>query len=290
MHVCRAYSLWIFRWYLTIAFNDLPSRSELLINDRSRRNVDDNSSHDKHFDDDCRSMEEYAVCDPTQGGVCRNRSCVSVCSTAGPQFRQCSCPNDEDRFCYLCCGSPDRPCRPAQDYSIFKPNGELWERDICSRCRSWPDGLYCDDRDRRRVCANGKCVANVCHDKPEGSYCDLQKLKMCVDGECRDPCREVAPHLLTCECDDFRSDDRCQLCCFDPSTKRCENAFARYQIINKNKRPIFRDGLRCRPGATCNKYGLCGAANLAVRHWTDKLTIELSIGFIFLIMNIQTIL
>lgn len=212
---------------------------------------------------DCAGSADMTICDPTAGGICRNQTCVSACSTRF--YKPCKCPEEEDKFCYLCCGSTTHSCKPAQDYHIYKPNGEIWERDSCSRCRSWPNGLSCDDRDSKRVCSNGKCVANICHGRPEGSYCDLRKDKICTDGECRDMCKEIASTLMTCECDE-QSDDRCQLCCYDPSTKRCENAYQKYSIKNKDKRPVFRDGLICRRGLTCNKYGLCSGATFGLSH------------------------
>uniref|UniRef100_A0A915J5I6 Uncharacterized protein n=1 Tax=Romanomermis culicivorax TaxID=13658 RepID=A0A915J5I6_ROMCU len=198
------------------------------------------------------------ICDPTTGGVCKNGTCVSSCLVKN--MKKCSCPDYDDNYCYLCCGNAQNTCRPAHEYDIYQPNGELWERTSCSACRHGAtEGLSCDDRDLRRVCHNSKCASNVCLHRPEGSYCDAKKTKVCADLECQDLCASIRPELLTCECDLY-SDSRCELCCYDPYTKRCENAFKKYSIRSNSKRPIKRSGISCRYGSNCNFRSMCSSA------------------------------
>jgi hypothetical protein len=213
---------------------------------------------------DCLGREDETLCDPTQGGVCRNQTCISACygsTRYNPRLQPCVCASEDDSFCYLCCGSSHQVCAPAHEYHIYKPNGEYWERQVCSRCRTHPNGLACDERNARRVCHDGRCVSSICHGKPEGSLCTLDLSRLCVDDECRDPCKEHDPLLRMCDCDQY-SEDRCELCCHDRRTKRCENAFQKYKLKNKDGRMILRVGLNCRRGLTCNKYGVCSAKSL----------------------------
>uniref|UniRef100_A0A183IB36 Disintegrin domain-containing protein n=1 Tax=Soboliphyme baturini TaxID=241478 RepID=A0A183IB36_9BILA len=190
------------------------------------------------------------------GHVCLNRTCASACSLK--QMHQCNCPSEDDNYCYLCCGSATQSCQPAHLYGILKPNGETWERDTCRRCRHMPNGMPCDDKSQRRVCVNERCTGNVCRNRSEGRYCDLLNSRLCVDGDCRDPCGDHWSQLVTCECDTLAN--RCELCCFDFRTKQCESAFRKYGIGNRNGRPIIRIGLSCnRNHHLCNRYGKCAA-------------------------------
>lgn len=230
---------------------------------------------------DCSKLSDAVddsstICNRPEGGICRNRTCVSSCSIR--HLQKCICPLEDDNYCYLCCGDDRHSCLPAHKYQIYQPNGEHWERDTCTRCRNYyHNGLSCDDRDRRRVCYNGKCISTLCQGQDEGTYCDIRKYKICTDGDCRDPCREYKSSLLTCECDVW-SDDRCQLCCFDPSTKKCESAFRKYGIKNRDQRAIYRHGLECRRGQLCNKFGTCSGAMIVVS--TTKLGLILIVGII----------
>lgn len=123
--------------------------------------------------------------------------------------------------------------------------------------------------------------------------------KICVDNECRNPCSSYGEHLMVCECPmidpdtGFASDDRCQLCCFDfnvvsvgivarveqkrlqnPSLRRCQNAYRRYGIVNSQNRPIWRVGLECAGGKTCNRYGACAASSVvALPLWLSLATV-----------------
>uniref|UniRef100_A0A914S0R8 Uncharacterized protein n=1 Tax=Parascaris equorum TaxID=6256 RepID=A0A914S0R8_PAREQ len=119
-------------------------------------------------------------------------------------------------------------------------NGERWEREACTRCRqngAELEGLACDDTDPARLCIQGKCSNSICHDKPQGSYCDRKMEKICVEDICENPCSRFGSHLMVCDCPaidpdtGFASDDRCQLCCYDfnikPASRRCQNAYRR---------------------------------------------------------------
>lgn len=83
------------------------------------------------------------------------------------------------------------------------------------------EGLACDDRDPQRLCLQGKCSKSVCHNKPQGAFCDRKLEKICIEDRCENPCAEISPHLLVCDCamidpdTGFASEDRCQLCCYD---------------------------------------------------------------------------
>ena len=135
-----------------------PSRGKnaSIFNSKSRKRRF-NDEHDNYFDEDaneiCKRLKANGdvVCDPTTGGVCSsNGTCVSSCSFEG--LKKCNCPDEDDHFCYLCCGDAKRACRPAHEHGIFQPNGEHWERTNCARCRKkGTDGLSCDDRDNQRV-------------------------------------------------------------------------------------------------------------------------------------------
>jgi len=83
--------------------------------------------------------------------------------------------------------------------------------------------------------------------------------QVCTDLECRDPCRERGEHLITCECDLFHA-SRCELCCFDTQTKRCESAQTKYGIANQDGTPIRRPKLSCRYGPHCGFTGECSGA------------------------------
>lgn len=213
---------------------------------------------------DCLGRDDETLCDPTQGGVCKNQTCISACATStgySPRLQPCVCASEDDSFCYLCCGSSNQECAPAHEYKIFKPNGEHWERQVCGRCRHYPNGVSCDERNPKRVCSHGKCVSSVCHGKPEGSLCTLDLSRLCVDDECRDPCKEHDPMLRMCDCD-THPEDRCELCCHHGKTKKCENAYQKYKIKTKDGRMILRVGLSCRRGLTCNKYGVCAGYSI----------------------------
>lgn len=221
-------------------------------------------------DDICKDSEESTICNRPEGGLCRNKTCVSACAIRSLQ--KCNCPQEDDNYCYLCCGGAHSSCRPAHEYQIFQPNGEWWERDTCNRCKNSMNGLSCDDRDSRRVCYNGRCVATICNGQLEGSFCDTRREKICTDGQCRNPCKEYRSTFITCDCDVF-SEDRCQLCCYDPHTKRCDNAFRKYGIKNKDKRPIYRHGINCKRGFTCSKIGTCSGATTSVSFITVCLVV-----------------
>uniref|UniRef100_A0A5S6QKI6 Uncharacterized protein n=1 Tax=Trichuris muris TaxID=70415 RepID=A0A5S6QKI6_TRIMR len=208
----------------------------------------------------CAGLPDLTICDPTQAGLCLNQTCSSACATR--QMLHCNCPSEDDNHCYLCCGNSHNPCQPAHVYRVFKPNGERWEREACRRCHDLPDGVPCDDKSDRRICLNKKCTANACLNQPEGAYCDLRKTRLCVDSDCRDPCREHSSMLTTCECDTQKS--RCELCCYDFRSKQCESAFRKYGIRNKDGRPVARIGLSCnRKQEQCNMYGRCASSALS---------------------------
>uniref|UniRef100_F1LCN5 Uncharacterized protein n=1 Tax=Ascaris suum TaxID=6253 RepID=F1LCN5_ASCSU len=64
-----------------------------------------------------------------------------------------------------------------------RSNGERWEREACTRCRqngAELEGLACDDTDPARLCIQGKCSNSICHDKPQGSYCETEKWRKYV--------------------------------------------------------------------------------------------------------------
>ncbi|KAI6240754.1 hypothetical protein M3Y99_00418800 [Aphelenchoides fujianensis] len=214
--------------------------------------------------------KEGEVCSRNNAHVCKNNTCVSVCSLRG--MKECVCDTEEDNYCYLCCGNSHNKCRPAHEHGLLRINGERWERESCARCRmngAEMEGLACDDRDPQRLCLQGKCSKSVCHDKHQGAYCDRKLEKICVEDVCENPCARIAPHLMVCDCPTidpdtgFASEDRCQLCCFDfnvkPSSRRCQSAFRKYQIATPHNRPIWRVGLDCAGGKTCNRYGICSS-------------------------------
>uniref|UniRef100_A0AC35UDR3 Disintegrin domain-containing protein n=1 Tax=Rhabditophanes sp. KR3021 TaxID=114890 RepID=A0AC35UDR3_9BILA len=218
--------------------------------------------HPKH----CSTNGE--VCSINKAQVCNNGTCVTACSQQG--MSECTCDTEEDNYCYLCCGDSSNRCLPAHDYNILKVNGERWERESCSRCRMQGgemEGLACDDRDSQRLCLQGKCSKSVCHNKSQGSFCDRKLEKVCVDDSCDNPCAKIAPHLMVCDCPaidqdtGFASEDRCQLCCYDfnikPANRRCQNGYRKYGISDSKSRPIWRIGLTCAGGKTCNRWGVC---------------------------------
>ncbi|KIH63598.1 hypothetical protein ANCDUO_06098 [Ancylostoma duodenale] len=96
--------------------------------------------------------------------------------------------------------------------------------------------------------------------------------KICVDNTCENPCARFAPHLMVCDCPaidqdtGFASEDRCQLCCYDfnlkPANRRCQNAYRKYKVMDLFQKPIWRVGLECAGGKTCNKYGVCASCTL----------------------------
>ncbi|PIO73593.1 hypothetical protein TELCIR_04437 [Teladorsagia circumcincta] len=174
--------------------------------------------------------------------------CISACSLR--EMRECQCDAEEDNYCYLCCGNANHQCLPAHHHNILRTNGERWEREACSRCRmhgAHLEGLPCDDTDPARLCITGRME------------------KICVDNSCENPCARFAPHLMVCDCPaidqdtGFASDDRCQLCCYDfnlkPTNRRCQNAYRKYKVMDLFQKPIWRVGLECAGGKTCNKYG-----------------------------------
>ncbi|KJH48747.1 hypothetical protein DICVIV_05141 [Dictyocaulus viviparus] len=192
--------------------------------------------------------------------------CISACSLRG--MKECHCDAEEDNYCYLCCGNVDHQCLPAHHHNILRPNGERWEREACSRCRVHGvemEGLPCDDTDSARLCITGRCSNSVCHTRQPGSFCDRKMEKICVDNMCENPCARFAPHLMVCDCPaidqdtGFASEDRCQLCCYDfnlkPANRRCQNAYRKYKVTDLFQKPIWRVGLECAGGKTCNKYG-----------------------------------
>uniref|UniRef100_A0A8R1TSG2 Uncharacterized protein n=1 Tax=Onchocerca volvulus TaxID=6282 RepID=A0A8R1TSG2_ONCVO len=216
---------------------------------------------------------ENAICSASDARICRNSSCVSVCSTRG--MKQCECDVEEDNYCYLCCGNSYSRCLPAHQYNILRDNGERWEREACALCRqngAELEGLACDDMDPARLCLQGKCSNSVCHDKKPGQYCDRKMEKICVDDICENPCARISPHLMVCDCPlidpdtGFASDDRCQLCCYDfnvkPASRRCQNAYRRFNLASTHNRPIWRVGLDCAGGKKCNRYGVCRGLSL----------------------------
>uniref|UniRef100_A0AC34Q1A4 Uncharacterized protein n=1 Tax=Panagrolaimus sp. JU765 TaxID=591449 RepID=A0AC34Q1A4_9BILA len=211
---------------------------------------------------------ENQICVTNSAQICKNNTCQSVCQIHG--MRECICDTEEDNYCYLCCGNGNNRCLPAHQHNILRPNGERWERESCARCRmngAEIEGLACDDTDSQRLCLQGRCSKSVCHDKPSGAFCDRRMEKICVDDVCENPCARIAPHLMVCDCamidpdTGFTSEDRCQLCCYDfnakPSSRRCQNAFRKYHITTAHKRPIWRVGLECAGGKTCNRFGIC---------------------------------
>ncbi|KRZ07707.1 Uncharacterized protein T11_420 [Trichinella zimbabwensis] len=229
---------------------------------------------------DCTNREEDSICDPTRAGLCRNHTCQSACARLN--MRQCNCPSEDDNYCYLCCGNSASPCLPAHHYKIYKPNGEHWEREACRRCHDLPDGVPCDDKSDRRICLNKRCTANACLNHAEGAYCDSRRRRVCVDGDCRDPCREHSPLLATCECDTLRG--RCELCCYDYKSKQCESAYRKYGIANKDGRPIARIGLTCdRKQHHCNTFGRCAAASSFIIQKRSSLTSRLLLNHLLLL-------
>ncbi|TKR80923.1 hypothetical protein L596_014895 [Steinernema carpocapsae] len=120
--------------------------------------------------------------------------CASACSMSG--MRECQCDTEEDNYCYLCCGNERNACKPAHEHNILRENGERWERETCSRCRMNSvelEGLPCDDRDPQRLCLQGKCSNSVCHNKPQGAFCDRKMEKVCVEDVCENPCARYSP-------------------------------------------------------------------------------------------------
>lgn len=207
--------------------------------------------------------------------MCRNGTCVSACSLRGMQ--PCDCDVEEDNYCYLCCGNAHHQCAPAHQHGILRSNGERWEREACTRCRTNGqelEGLPCDDGDPNRLCLGGKCSNSVCHNKQPGSFCDRKMEKICTEDQCENPCARYAPHLMVCECSSidpdtgFASEDRCQLCCYDfnlkPANRRCRNAFRNYKVMTSAHRPIWRVGLECAGGKTCNRFGVCSSSGLSI--------------------------
>lgn len=85
---------------------------------------------------DCEAAKNLTICDMRNGMICVGKKCQSVCSLARRDMQPCRCADDDENHCYLCCGAPDVECRPAHEHKIFKPNGEIWERDTCAR---WAD-------------------------------------------------------------------------------------------------------------------------------------------------------
>ena len=205
------------------------------------------------------------VCSLAAGDVCRNGSCVSACAERGLQ--RCRCADEDDDYCYLCCGSSSTECQPAHRLSVLRPNGEYWERDACRRCRSpVMNGLHCDDTQPDRLCHGQRCSDRVCLGRAAGEYCDKSEEHVCMDGRCQNPCAQGPRKMLVCECPEtdqrtgMASDDRCQLCCFDFTAKRCQSAFFHFGIKNKDGRPLPRTGLSCRSGTKqCSPYGICAA-------------------------------
>ncbi|GMT05478.1 hypothetical protein PENTCL1PPCAC_27652, partial [Pristionchus entomophagus] len=215
------------------------------------------------------------VCSESDAKVCRNGTCVSACSLRGMQ--PCECDAEEDNYCYLCCGNARHQCAPADQHGILRSNGERWEREACTRCRTNGqelEGLPCDDADPNRLCLGGKCSNSVCHAKQPGSFCDRKMEKICTEDQCENPCARFAPHLMVCECapidpdTGFASEDRCQLCCYDfnlkPTNRRCRNAFRNYKVMTSAHRPIWRVGLECAGGKTCNRFGVCSSSGVSI--------------------------
>ncbi|CAJ0583976.1 unnamed protein product, partial [Mesorhabditis spiculigera] len=189
----------------------------------------------------------------------------------------CKCDTEEDDYCYLCCGNSHSQCLPAHQHNILRSNGERWEREACSRCRTniiELEGLPCDDNDPKRLCMAEKCSNSVCNNKLPGAVCDKKTEKICVEDQCENPCARVASHLMVCDCPaidqdtGFASEDRCQLCCYDfnlkPINRRCQNAFRKYKIGSSKNRPFYRVGLDCAGGKTCNRFGVCASCHLKV--------------------------
>uniref|UniRef100_A0A0K0EUT1 Disintegrin domain-containing protein n=1 Tax=Strongyloides venezuelensis TaxID=75913 RepID=A0A0K0EUT1_STRVS len=231
---------------------------------------------------------EGEVCSLNRAEVCRNGTCVSACTVMG--MKECSCDTEEDNYCFLCCGNSKNQCLPAHEYSILKSNGERWERESCTNCRvnrGELEGLPCDDRDPQRLCLQGKCSKSVCYDKTQGAICDRKKEKICVDDICDNPCSKIEKSLMVCDCPlidpdtGFASEDRCQLCCYDfntkPSNRRCQNAYRKYGITDSKSRPIWRVGLPCAGGKTCNRYGLCSNTNNVYKNYKPKLVFNVLI-------------
>ncbi|KAL7070512.1 hypothetical protein ACQ4LE_010447 [Meloidogyne hapla] len=226
------------------------------------------SYHHRYDEQHVKCSVEGSICSTSRAQLCRNNTCVSVCSVR--EMRECRCDSEEDNYCFLCCGNERNRCLPAHEHGILRDNGERWERDACTRCRmngDEMDGMPCDDQDTQRLCLQGKCSKSVCVDKQQGQYCDKKSEKICVDDVCENPCAKISPYLMICECPaidpdtGFASEDRCQLCCFDyhqkPSTRRCRNAHRNYGIKSAQDRPIWRIGLECAGGKRCNRYGIC---------------------------------
>ncbi|KAL3079000.1 hypothetical protein niasHS_014782 [Heterodera schachtii] len=226
-----------------------------------------NALHHRHEHPQKCSIEGE-ICTTINAHVCRNGTCVSACTLRG--MKECHCDVEEDNFCFLCCGSANDRCLPAHEHGILRDNGERWERDPCKWCRTQGterEGMACDDKDPQRLCLHGKCSKSVCANKVQGEYCDRKEEKICVDDICENPCARIAPHLMVCDCPaidpdtGFASEDRCQLCCHDytqkPISRRCQNAFRKYQLKSAQERPIWRIGLECAGGKRCNRYGIC---------------------------------
>uniref|UniRef100_A0A1I8F0Y3 Uncharacterized protein n=1 Tax=Wuchereria bancrofti TaxID=6293 RepID=A0A1I8F0Y3_WUCBA len=203
---------------------------------------------------------ENAICSASDARICRNSSCVSVCSTRG--MKQCECDVEEDNYCYLCCGNSNSRCMPAHHYNILRDNGERWEREACALCRqngAELEGLACDDTDPARLCLQGKCSNSVCHDKKPGQYCDRKMEKICVDDICENPCARISPHLMK------------------PASRRCQNAYRRFNLASAHNRPIWRVGLDCAGGKKCNRYGICGGLILQPTFYLTLLSLLFSI-------------
>ncbi|TKR80922.1 hypothetical protein L596_014895 [Steinernema carpocapsae] len=133
-------------------------------------------------------------CPVNSASICVNGTCASACSMSG--MRECQCDTEEDNYCYLCCGNERNACKPAHEHNILRENGERWERETCSRCRMNSvelEGLPCDDRDPQRLCLQGKCSNSVCHNKPQGAFCDRKMEKVCVEDVCENPCARYSP-------------------------------------------------------------------------------------------------
>ncbi|TKR80924.1 hypothetical protein L596_014896 [Steinernema carpocapsae] len=44
-----------------------------------------------------------------------------------------------------------------------------------------------------------------------------------------------------------------------PISRRCQNAYRRFQITTSHNRPIWREDLDCIGGKKCNRFGICSA-------------------------------